>query len=75
VIAARNIFGQKSLRGTNLSYKIDDSLVWRQCEFTAWSCITCVYLEVYLMHKSSRSKVKFVYICQSHIVKIMNKIE
>jgi len=26
---------------------IDDSLVWRLCEFTAWRCMTGAYLEVW----------------------------
>ena len=33
------------------------------------------YLGVYSTHESSRSRVKFVYMCQSQIVKIVNEIK
>jgi len=33
------------------------------------------YIGVYSMQKSFGSRVKFVYMCQSHIVEIVNVIE
>jgi len=53
---------------------IDDSFVWRLCEFTVWRCMTGAYFGVYSIYKSFRSKVNFV-VCQCLIIVIKHEID